>query len=74
MPFQANVQVTNFAFSQGDDSDAGERKALEEPCGVLLVTAESVQRLSEHNVDITAQRRRHQSLEAGAEQCRARHR
>jgi hypothetical protein len=58
----------DVALGERDDTHAGERETLEESCGVLLVTAESIQRLCEHDVEALVQRVSHQRLEAGPKQ------
>ena len=45
-------------------------QSLEQASRVLLVAAESVQRLSEDDVESAVQRIAHQRLETRAEQCR----
>ncbi|HEY0875842.1 MAG TPA: hypothetical protein VGD94_20370 [Vicinamibacterales bacterium] len=70
-PLEPDVQVRDVAFRKGDDVDAGEGEAFEEPGGVFLVAAEAVQRLSEHDVKATVQRVPHQRLESRAQQRRA---
>ena len=71
---QADMQVRDVALSERDDVHAGEREALEQSCGVLLVSAESIQRLREHHVESLVQRVSHHRLEAGTKQRRARDR
>lgn len=62
---QPNVQVRDVPLGERDDVYAGEGETLEEISGVLLVSAESVQRLREHDVETSVQRIAHQRLEAG---------
>ena len=66
------MQVRDVAFGERDDVDAGEAEALEEPGGVFLIAAESVQRLGEDHIESPVQRIAHQRLKTRAEKCRAR--
>lgn len=68
-PLEADVQVRDVAFGEGDDAHAGERETLEEPGGVLLVTAESIERLGQYHVEFAPQRGGHQRLESRAQKC-----
>ena len=61
-PLEADVQERDVAFRERDDADAGESESLEQAGGVLLVAAESIERFSEHDVDLLAKRRLHHRL------------
>ena len=65
---QPDVQVRDVALGERDDVHAGEGETLEESGCVLLVPAESVQRLREYDVESSVQRVAHQRLETGAKQ------
>ncbi len=60
--------MRDVTFGERDDVHAGEGETLEEPRGVFLVPAETVQRLGEHDVESSVQGVSHQRLEAGAKQ------
>jgi len=62
-PFEPDVQMRDVAFGERDDAYAGKGEALEETSGVFLVTAEAVQRFSEHDVESAVQGIAHQRLE-----------
>jgi hypothetical protein len=68
---QSDMQVRDIPFRERDNVHAGEGETLEESGRVLLVPAESVQRLCEDDIESPVQRIAHQRLEAGAKQGRA---
>ena len=68
------MQMRDVAFSERDDVHAGEREALEEAGGVLLVAAEAIERFGHDDVDLLLERLAHHRLEAGPHDCRARDR
>jgi len=48
---EANMKLVDLAFRQGEDGDAREAQAFEYPRHVLLIAADAVQRLGQHNVE-----------------------
>ena len=62
------MQMRNVTLGERDDVHAGEGEALEESGCVLLVAAESIERIGQDDVESSVQRVPHQRLEAGAKQ------
>ncbi|HXW07775.1 MAG TPA: hypothetical protein VD833_21275 [Vicinamibacterales bacterium] len=65
---QTEMQMRDVPFRERDDVHASEREPLEESSGVLLVPAESIQRLCGHDIEPLVQRVSHQRLETGPKQ------
>src|SRR4051794_17025853 len=61
-PLQANMQMIDLSFRQGDNANANERQPFEEPGGVLLIAAETVKRFCQHDVEPTFERITHERL------------
>jgi hypothetical protein len=66
------VEVSDVAFGDRDDVHAGECQSFEKTGGVFLITAESVQRFRQDDVETSVQSIVHQRLEARAEKRRTR--
>jgi hypothetical protein len=66
--------MRDVAFSERDDVDAGECEAFEEARGVLLVTAETIERFGHDDIELLLERFAHHRLEAGPHDRRARDR
>jgi hypothetical protein len=67
------VQVCDVSFGERNDVHAGERQSLEEPSRVFLITAESIQRFRQDDVETPIQGITHQCLESRTQERRARH-
>jgi hypothetical protein len=66
------MQVRNLAFGQREETHSQERETLEEAGGVLLIAAETVQRLGEDDVEFAIQGAAHQRLKSWSQQRRSR--
>ncbi|HKY22882.1 MAG TPA: hypothetical protein VJM31_16830 [Vicinamibacterales bacterium] len=60
--------MRDFSFGESHDSHAKECQSLEEAGGVLLISAEAVQRFGEDDVEFALERATHQRLKAGSKQ------
>jgi hypothetical protein len=69
-PLESDMQVGDVALGERHDVDAGQRQSFEQPGGVLLVAAESVERFGEDHVESPVQRIAHQRLETRTEKRR----
>src|SRR4051794_36260609 len=52
---EADMQVSDVALGDGNDSDACERQALEQSGGIFLVPREPVERFGDHYVEAARQ-------------------
>jgi hypothetical protein len=68
---EADMQFGNLAFGERVHLHAGKAQALVDPCDVLLVAGNAVERLREDQIELPGLRVPHQRLDAGANQARA---
>ncbi len=72
-PFEPDMQVADLALGQGDNLHAGERHPLEHAGDILLVAADAVECLCEHNIEPAAQGITEQGLDSCSDQRGAGH-
>jgi len=63
--------MCDLALGQSEDFDAGKSQALEEPRHVLLVSADAVESLGEHEIEVATQCVGQERLDARSNEARA---